>query len=65
MHLHVGIKAMLPCLHQLFTLIGLLTFGKEIRHNILDESFLHSIRDACQPCEKARLNSDGDTSTLY
>lgn len=65
MFLHVGIEAILPCLHQLFTLIGLLTFGKEIGHNISEEIFVHSNSDACLPCEKARLNSDGNTSTLY
>jgi hypothetical protein len=65
MHLHVGIKAILPCLHQPFTLVGLLTSGTEIRRNISDEVFVHSNRDACLPCEKSRLNSDGNTSTLY
>jgi len=48
-----------------FSLIGLLMFGKEIRHNVSDEVFVHSNSDACLPCEKARLNRDGNTSTLY
>ena len=65
MHLHVGIKVILPCLHQLFTLIGPLTFGKETGPNTSDEVFVHSNSDACLPREKARLNNDGNTSTMY